>query len=79
MKKIIILTLVMMLIVSMAIPAYAVTPKLDIPNVPQISNIKLDVKLDTNMEKALEDHVAEWVKKIDFSKINLPKFSELGD
>lgn len=73
MRKIIAILLAIMLIASMAIPAYAVTPKLDIPDVPQISNIKLDVKLDADMEKALGDYIAEWIKKIDFSKINLPK------
>jgi len=45
MRKIIAFILAVMLIVSMAIPAYAVTPsyKLD---VPQISKIKFDIKIE---------------------------------
>ena len=75
MKKIIMLILAIMLVVSMTITAHATTPKLNIPNVPQISKIKIEVKLDENMEKAVENNVAEWIKKIDFSKI---KFSGFG-
>lgn len=69
MKKIIAILLALLLILSMAIPVAAVTPKLDIPKVPQISKIKFEVKLPETTEKAIENHAAEWVKKIDFSKI----------
>lgn len=46
MKKILIFVLTVMVVASMAIPAYAVTPSLGVPDVPQISKIKFDVKID---------------------------------
>ena len=71
MKKIIVLALAVIMIMSMTVTAYAVTPNFKIPNVPQISNIKFDVKLD---EDVIENHVDKWFAehpiKIDFSKIN---------
>jgi hypothetical protein len=45
MKKISIFVLTLMLIAAMAVPAYAVTPGYKIPEVPQISQIKFDIKL----------------------------------
>lgn len=71
MKKIIIFVLTMMLIASMAVPAYAVTPALKIPNMPQISSIKFNTKL----EDAVAHAAAEAVKKIDFSKIDFSKLT----
>ena len=46
MKKILAFIVAVMLIASMAIPAYAVTPTFKIPDVPQISNIKFNVKFE---------------------------------
>lgn len=78
MRKILALILAVMLIVSMAAPALACTPKLSIPKVPQISNIKLEPKLDETLEKAVdnqvENHVSKWVSKIDFSKFDFSWF-----
>lgn len=74
MRKIFALIMAVMLIVAMAVPASACTPKLKIPKVPQISSIKLEPKLDENLEKAVdnqvENHVSKLVGKIDFSKID---------
>lgn len=73
MKKIIVLALAVIMIMSMTVTASAVTPTFKIPNVPQISNIKFDVKLDETTENAIENHVSKWFAehpiKIDFSKI----------
>lgn len=71
MRKIIAILLAVMLVVSMAVPAFACTPKLKIPKVPQISGIKLEPKLDENLEKAVDNYVDKWVSKIDFTKIDL--------
>lgn len=73
MRRIFALILAVMVIMSMAVPAFACTPRLKVPKVPQISSIKLEPKLDENLEKAVdnqaENHVSKWVSKIDFSKI----------
>ena len=69
MRKIIAIALAVMLVASMVIPAYAATPALKTPNVPQISSIKFNVKLDEKLEKAVANAAAEAVKKIDFSCI----------
>lgn len=81
MRKIFAMILAVMLVASMAVTAHAATPKLKVPDMPEISNIKIEVKLDETTEKAIENHAAEWVKKMDFSKIdysNLPKLSSAG-
>ena len=74
MRKIFALILAVMLIASMAVNASACTPKLSIPKVPQISSIKLEPKLDEDLETAVdnqvENHVSKWVSKIDFSKFD---------
>jgi hypothetical protein len=50
MRKIFAILLAVMLIASMAVPAFAVTPGYKIPEVPQISQIKfkIDFKLPEN-------------------------------
>ena len=74
MKKLIYIVLALMLVMYMTVTAYAATPTFKIPSVPQISNIKFDVKLDEATENAIENHVDKWFVehpiKIDFSKIN---------
>lgn len=45
MRKIICMLIIVMVIVSMAVPAYAVTPGYKIPEVPQVSQIKFDINL----------------------------------
>lgn len=46
MKKFITFLLVMVIISSLAFPAYAMTPKYEIPEVPQISKIKFDINFE---------------------------------
>lgn len=74
MKKILAILLAVLLIAGMAIPAFAVTPRMNVPDMPEVSKVKFDIKLDKNLDKAIESYVAEMVKKIDFSKIKLPNF-----
>ena len=49
---------------------YEAPPKVSI-KVPQISNIKFNIKLDEKLEKAVANAAAEAVKRIDFSSIQL--------
>ena len=69
MRKFIAILLAVMLMASMAIPAFAVTPALKIPKVPQISSIKFSIKLDEKLANAVKNAGAEAVKKIDFSGV----------
>lgn len=73
MKKIICTLLALLLIIGTAVPTYAATPALKIPDMPEISSIQLNVKLD---EKVAENAVDKWLAahpiKFDFSKIKLP-------
>lgn len=48
MKRFIILTLTLMLVFSMTIPAFAATPKLEIHKIPTVPTIKVEVKLTEN-------------------------------
>lgn len=71
MRKIITILFALMLVVSMSVPAFAVTPRLNIPNMPEIPDISDDVKFE------LPDNFWDnWFKNhpiiIDWSKINLP-------
>jgi hypothetical protein len=50
--------LAVMLIASMTVPAYAATPALKIPSVPQISNIKFNVKIELP-----DDFWTNWFKE----------------
>ena len=68
MRKIFAFVMAVMLVASMAVPAFAYTPKVSI-KVPQISSIKFNIKLDEKLEKAVANAAAEAVKKIDFSGI----------
>lgn len=67
MRKFIALILAIMLIMSMAIPAYAVTPALKIPSIkiPNISN-SVEVK---QSQSFWDNYFKENPIKIDFSKI----------
>ncbi len=46
MKKILALILAVLLIMVMAVTAFAVTPELGVPDVPQISDIEFDIKIE---------------------------------
>ena len=48
MKKLIIFAITIALILSISIPAFAATPKLEIPKIPTVPTIKVEVKLPTN-------------------------------
>lgn len=73
MKKIIAILLVVLLILSMAVPAYAVTPALKIPDMPEISNIKIEAKMDDQAYKnAVRAWFAEHPIKFVFFKIKPP-------
>lgn len=77
MKRIVALLLAVMIVMSMAVTASACTPKLSIPKVPQISSIRLETKLDADLENAVdnevENHVSKWICKIDFSKLDFSR------
>ena len=77
MKKIIAILLSLVLVLSIPVTAHAATPTFQIPKVPQISNIKIDVKLP---EGVAENAVKAWLKehpiKFDFSKIKLPAWGD---
>lgn len=77
MKRIVALLLAVMIVMSMAVTASACTPRLQIPKVPQISSIRLEPKLDADLEKAvdneMENHVSKWICKIDFSKFDFSR------
>ena len=76
MKKIIPILLALLLILSMAIPAAAATPTLQIPKVPQISNIKISVQLD---ERVYENAVDKWLAEHPFKFNPRLKIPNVGD
>ena len=76
MKKIIAILLSLVLVLSIPVTAHAVTPTFQIPDVPQISNIKIDVKLPEGVaENAVQKWFAEHPIKFDF-KIKLPAWGD---
>ena len=63
MKKILAILLAVALVASMAIPAQAVTPSYKIPEVPQTSKIKFDIKIELPgdfWENYFEEHPTNW-------------------
>jgi len=70
-KKIIATALALALIACMAVPAFAVTPKLEI-DMPEISNIQIKPNID---DAVYENAVKSWFKEhpivIDWSKIKI--------
>lgn len=66
MRKIFALILAVMLVVSMAVPASACTPKLKIPSIkiPEIKNVEV-----TLSDSFWDNYFAKNPIKIDFSKI----------
>ena len=73
MKKFFAILLAVMLVASMAVPAFAATPALKIPNVPQIS--KIEIKLGETTKNAIANHVNKWFAenpiKFDFEFTNI--------
>ena len=69
MKKLIAILMVVMLMASMTVTAHAVTPTIKV-DMPEISKMQFDIKLDKDVEKAIKNYVAEWVKKIDFLRLS---------
>lgn len=45
MKKLIVLIITLCLILAMAVPAYACTPKLQVPSVPSVPKIRVEIQL----------------------------------
>lgn len=58
MKKIIAILLALPLIVAMAVPAYAVTPDLEVPDVPEIPDISDDVEIELP-DGAFNDYIPD--------------------
>lgn len=67
MRKIIALLLALLLILAMDIPAFAVTPKLDVPDMPEIPDISGSVKVEIP-DSFWDNWFKEHPFKIDFSK-----------
>lgn len=57
MKKLIAILAVLAIVMSMAVTAYAVTPSIGVPNLPEVPEIKVDVKLsDDFWDSWFKDH-----------------------
>jgi hypothetical protein len=69
MRKIFAIILTMMLIASMTVSAYAVTPKFDI-NLPEIPNISGSVKVEVP-DNFWDNWFREYTFQIDFTNIKL--------
>jgi hypothetical protein len=46
MKKILAIALALLLIIGTAVPAHAVTPSLEVPDMPEVSKIEFDIKIE---------------------------------
>ena len=76
MKRFLSMILIVMIVMSMAITAHAATPSFKVPEVPQISKIKFNIKIeleDDFWDKWFEEHPF----KFDFSKTDLPKLDSV--
>lgn len=71
MKKIITLTLALLLVLSMAVPAYAVTPDLQPPDLPDVPDISGSVNVELP-DKVFDDWFAEHPVTIKPEKIPAP-------
>lgn len=69
MKKIICIMIAVLLIACLAVPAYAVTPKYEFPDMPEISKIKFNISFPLGKE-----FWADWFEKhpITVPTYNLP-------
>ena len=70
MKKIL-CALLALLIMAMAVPAYAVTPSLEVPDMPDVSKIKFDFKIE------LPDDF--WTRWFEEHPITVPTFNLPSD
>lgn len=68
MKKFILFVLTLMLIASMAVTAFAATPKYQFPNLPEIPDISDNVEVEFP-DNFWDNWFKEHPIKIDFSKI----------
>lgn len=71
MKKIITIMLAVMLIAAMSVPVSAVTPELDVPDMPDVSKIKFDFKIE------LPDDF--WTRWFEEHPITVPTFNLPSD
>lgn len=68
MKKILAILLAVLLIMAMAVPAYAVTPKYEFPDLPEIPDISDDIKIEIDIPDSF------WDKWFQEHPIKLPTF-----
>lgn len=75
-RKLLVIIAVVLLVVAMALTVYAVTPTLNIPDVPNISNIKFDINLDETLNNGISNYISNWFKEhpLTFSKIDFSEF-----
>lgn len=69
MKKLLILPLALMLTAAMAIPAYAITPSLGVPDMPDVSGIKFEPRIELP-DNFWNDWFRDHPLKIELSGIN---------
>jgi len=76
MKKIIAILLALLMIMSLATPVFAATPPMQVPNMPEISKIKFEIKLPEHVyENAVQEWLAEHPFKFNFH-LKLPVFGD---
>lgn len=59
MKKIITIFLALALVLCLAIPAHAVTPKLDVPDMPSVPDISVGIDFGFDIEDIVDDWLEE--------------------
>lgn len=73
MKRCLIFALLVVLVFAMAIPAYAVTPKYEFPDLPEIPDISDDIHFelpDSFWDMWFDEHPINWKPMV---KIELPE------
>lgn len=60
MKKLIILLLALALVLSLTVPALAVTPKYEVPKVPNVSKVTFKIDLGNSFRNYWESHPIKW-------------------
>ena len=76
MKKIIAFLFALMLVVSMAVPTYALTPAFKIPDIPDFSDIEFDIKFeipDSVWNGWFEKHPISWKPVIEIDPDVVPE------
>jgi len=60
MKKLIILLLALVLVLSLTVPALAVTPKYEVPKVPDVSKVTFKIDLGTSFQAYWAKNPIKW-------------------